>query len=137
MTSSLCFVASTIGYVVADIFLVHSLLTHSDIGSFSLGTIFVERLLHAAGRIFLRPGKATPPTLSARASNPDNIAYFSPSTARFIVVFCSTLLHPIFFVIMGLRQNFPSMLVAYLISSFARSLLSGKRAHFNLWSGLS
>lgn len=50
----------------------------------------------------------------------------SPSLARYIVVFSATLLHPVFFVVMGFRKNFPSMLAAYVVSAFARSLMSGR-----------
>ena len=63
--------------------------------------------------------------LHAVAADSVPVAGHSPSTARHIVIFAASLLHPVFFVIMGCRKNFPSMLVAYVVSAFARSLLNG------------
>lgn len=42
------------------------------------------------------------------------------------MVIVGTLLHPMFFVIMGCRRSFGTMLFAYVLSAFARSMLSGK-----------
>ncbi|KAJ3551217.1 hypothetical protein NM688_g4832 [Phlebia brevispora] len=115
MTSSLCFVASTVG--------------------FSLGTVLVERLLSTAGRIYLKSGKVTLPIFfhklrHPRAPSTEQISGFSAPLARYIVVFIATLLHPIFFIIMGCRRNFASVLIAYVISAFARSLLSATMNFF-------
>ncbi|KAI0343924.1 MFS general substrate transporter [Trametopsis cervina] len=107
MTSSLCFVTSTIGFAV--------------------GTILVEHILGFMGWIRISPPSAHTwiPIIFRRRSS--NIAYMhSKSQARFVVIFAGTLLHPVFFVIMGCGRNFASMLVAYAISAFSRSVLTGK-----------
>ena len=41
------------------------------------------------------------------------------------MVCTGVLLHPLFFVIMGDRRNFATMLLAYVFASLARSVLSG------------
>lgn len=127
MTSSLCFVASTIGYVRH---LLNSFIPVLKSSSYACGTLLVERLLGVAGRIYMRPGTTMlPMTLRLfrpqRSSDTAYIVGHSTSLARYIVIFSATLLHPIFFIVMGFRKNFPSMLVAYVISAFARALLSG------------
>lgn len=127
MTSSLCFVASTIGYVIH---LCNSFISVLKPSSYACGTLLVERLLSVAGRIHLRPGTVMlPMTLhlfrQPRSSDTAYIVGHSTSLARYIVIFGATLLHPIFFIVMGFRKNFPSMLVAYVLSAFARALLSG------------
>ncbi|KAI0803077.1 major facilitator superfamily domain-containing protein [Irpex lacteus] len=107
MTSSLCFVASTAG--------------------FALGTTLVERILGVVGWVCVLPNSRISflPALLRRCPEGSTRGY-SPTQARFVVTWAGTLLHPVFFVIMGCRRNFASMLVAYAISAFARSLLTGK-----------
>ena len=128
MTSSLCFVASTAGYAVFSAFYYAFLIT--NLSRFACGTILVETILRAAGRIYLLPGKAALPItfhLFRRSRSSDVVYIEGHSTllARYVVVSSATLLHPVFFIVMGFRKNFPSVLVAYVISAFARSLLSG------------
>ncbi|KAI0085609.1 major facilitator superfamily domain-containing protein [Irpex rosettiformis] len=111
MTSSLCFVASTVG--------------------FALGTTLVERILGLAGWVYIRPNQRSPilPAFLRRAAK-GGICGYSASQARFIVTWTGTLVHPVFFIIMGCRRNFASMLVAYVISAFSRSLLTANMNHY-------
>ncbi|KAI0803076.1 major facilitator superfamily domain-containing protein [Irpex lacteus] len=106
MTSSLCFVTSTAG--------------------FALGTALVERILALCGWVCISQNSRIffLPAFLRRRHGHGVVRGFSTSQARFIVTFAGTLLHPLFFIIMGCRKNFASMLVAYVISAFARSLLT-------------
>ncbi|KAI0690670.1 major facilitator superfamily domain-containing protein [Cytidiella melzeri] len=107
MLSSLCFVASTVG--------------------FALGTTLVERILGLVGWICISPDSRRSifhAMLQRRVAG--NVYGHSPTQARFIATWAGTLVHPVFFVIMGCRKNFASMLVAYAISAFSRSVLTGK-----------
>ncbi|CDO72449.1 hypothetical protein BN946_scf184977.g150 [Trametes cinnabarina] len=57
------------------------------------------------------------------AEEPFIVAY-SKSRSRFYTMLCASVLHAIFFIIMGTKSGFPSMMVAYVISAFARSFIS-------------
>ncbi len=95
---------------------------------FALGTALVERILALCGWVCISQNSRIffLPAFLRRRHGHGIIRGFSTSQARFIVTFAGTLLHPLFFIIMGCRKNFASMLVAYVISAFARSLLTGK-----------
>lgn len=133
MTSSLCFVASTAGSVSR---LTHKVEvdTHRSFRSvrFAIGTILVERILGYVGWVYVQPNSRNVILSSLlRRRTEGSVRGYSASYARFVVTWACTLLHPVFFVIMGCRRNFASMLIAYAISAFSRSLLNGKVTPWN------
>ncbi|KAH9947661.1 MFS general substrate transporter [Amylocystis lapponica] len=112
MSSSLFFVASATGYAV--------------------GTLLVEYITSFLGRYYL--SAADPATADTtitsrflkRASAVDQaVLVYSPSQSRFLTLVLASMLHAMFFVIMGSKRGFASMLVAYVISAFARSFVTG------------
>ncbi|EJF66491.1 MFS general substrate transporter [Dichomitus squalens LYAD-421 SS1] len=117
MTSSLLFVASALGY--------------------ALGTISVEFVTRILGRGRFCASKL--PSLfsfpSFRKPEPkphekdESIMGFSISRCRFFTMVLASILHSTFFVVMGCKLGFPSMMVAYAISAFSRSFILGARDH--------
>jgi hypothetical protein len=49
---------------------------------------------------------------------------YSPSQARLATLLLGSLIHSTYFIILGSKSGFPSVLVAYVIAAFARSLLT-------------
>ena len=107
--------------------------------SYLLGTIVVEHVTRLLGRTRLethRPPSTSPfPAWFSRTSRPESrhdtnektrIIGFSRSRSRFYTLLCATSLHAVFFVIMGSKSGYPSMMIAYVISSFARSFITGE-----------
>ncbi|KAH7911241.1 MFS general substrate transporter [Hygrophoropsis aurantiaca] len=115
-TSSLLFAGSTVG--------------------FAIGTIFLERGVNFLGRFFLESqGRTYLPAVSflrhiysvnntSTTSAVSGIG-FSPSKARFATMFFFSLVHPLFFIIMGTARAYPELLAAYAIAAFARAFLTG------------
>ncbi|KAI0757238.1 MFS general substrate transporter [Daedaleopsis nitida] len=117
MTSSLLFVASALGY--------------------ALGTLSVETITRflGQGRFFASraPSVLCFPRikLNLRARKPrsqevdqdQSIVGFSTCRCRFFTLVLASIGHTTFFVIMGTKSGFPSMLVAYGISAFSRSFI--------------
>jgi hypothetical protein len=64
-------------------------------------------------------------TKNASAALPGGVG-FSLSKARFCSLVFAALLHPIFFIMMGTALNYPEVLLAYFISSVARSFWTGE-----------
>lgn len=50
---------------------------------------------------------------------------FSSSRCRFLTLVLASVAHSTFFMIMGTKSGFPSMLVAYALSAFSRSFILG------------
>ncbi|OCH96576.1 MFS general substrate transporter [Obba rivulosa] len=113
MTSSLFFVASATGY--------------------GIGTLLVEHVMRFLGRYYITLNGAfatgSRRSLLQRSSSSGpgatKILAYSASQSRFVTLVLASLLHATFFAIMGSRRGFPSMFVAYVISAFARSFISG------------
>lgn len=62
-------------------------------------------------------------TLAASSEQPVN----SPSQARYLILLFASILHAVFFALMGSSLGFKAVLAAYAVSSFARANLVGKR----------
>lgn len=52
----------------------------------------------------------------------------SDSQARFLVLVIASIIHSTYFILMGSRNGFPVMFLAYILSAFSRALLTGKVA---------
>ncbi|RDX56109.1 MFS general substrate transporter [Lentinus brumalis] len=114
MTSSLLFVASATGY--------------------ALGTLCVESVTSLLGRARFSANK-TPtilPLPSTRRREPlkqcienvdASVLGFSIHRCRFLTLALMSVIHSTFFMIMGSKSGFASMLVAYAISAFSRSFI--------------
>lgn len=51
---------------------------------------------------------------------------FSAVQARHVGLFVSSILHGMFFVVMGTRGGFPVLFFAYALAAFARAILTGE-----------
>lgn len=58
---------------------------------------------------------------------------YSQCQSRYLTLVLASILHACFFAIMGSKKGFPSMLIAYVISAFARSFVSGELSLFDLF----
>lgn len=83
---------------------------HIEPCRFFAGTFIVERVTNFFGTL-------TYP-LSQRT-------HFSPSRARWLVLILGSTLHAGFFVLMGTKTGYSTLLVAYALAAFARSFLTG------------
>ncbi|RPD81762.1 MFS general substrate transporter [Lentinus tigrinus ALCF2SS1-7] len=118
MTSSLLFVASAVGY--------------------ALGTLCVEFVTSFLGRTCFSAAK-TPavlplPSLCRRKlqhppASDASVLGFSIHRCRFLTLAIMSVCHSAFFMIMGSKSGFPSMLVAYAISAFSRSFILGENVY--------
>ncbi|KAI0662595.1 MFS general substrate transporter [Cubamyces menziesii] len=123
-------------------FLLSSLFWVASATGYLLGTIVVEHVTRLLGRTRLethRPPSTSPfPAWCSRTSRPESrhdtnektrIIGFSRSRSRFYTLLYATSLHAVFFVIMGSKSGYPSMMIAYVISSFARSFITGDNVY--------
>ncbi|KAI0359166.1 MFS general substrate transporter [Trametes cingulata] len=115
-------------------FLLSSLFWAASATGYALGTISVEHVTRFLGRIRFHtnrpPSVITFPLRSRDNSVPSSeketsIIGFSRSRSRFYTMMCASVLHAAFFVLMGSKSGFASMMIAYVISAFARSFVSG------------
>ena len=51
---------------------------------------------------------------------------YSPTQARHSALLVASVLHTLYFIMMGSQGGFPVMFVAYALAAFARAILSGK-----------
>jgi len=51
---------------------------------------------------------------------------YSPTQARHSALFVASVVHALYFIMMGSQGGFPVMFVAYALAAFARAILSGK-----------
>ncbi|KAI0762624.1 MFS general substrate transporter [Fomes fomentarius] len=115
MTSSLLFVASAAGY--------------------SCGTISVEFITRflGQGRFFATkaPSVLSSPWSFGRKNQEGitTVVGFSSSRCRFLTLVLASIAHSTFFMIMGTKSGFPSMLVAYALSAFSRSFILGTNVY--------
>ena len=96
----------------------------------------MEEVTHFLGRSYLSLQSRT--SLSAfrpavfanmitqRRKASETVPMYSHCQSRYLTLVLASILHACFFAIMGSKKGFPSMLVAYVISAFARSFISGK-----------
>ncbi|EIW86532.1 MFS general substrate transporter [Coniophora puteana RWD-64-598 SS2] len=119
MTSSLCYATQTVG--------------------FALGTILVERVMKLFGQFWLLDEERSylPAIPALRRLIPNRFLSprkssgvgYSEAKSRLITLLVSSMIHPCFFIILGLSRRFSDLLIAYALVGFARSLMTGKNAY--------
>ena len=90
---------------------------------FFLGTFLVESIINVLARFRLRRLK----NIFKKNRNEDLNAHSSSSQGRHLVLLIASIAHAMYFVMMGSRSGFPVMFLAYVVSAFARALLTGQR----------
>ena len=90
---------------------------------FFLGTFLVESIVTVLARFRLRRLKNV---FKKNNRNEDLDTYSSSSQGRHLVLLIASIAHAMYFVMMGSRSGFPVMFLAYIVSAFARALLSGQ-----------
>ncbi|KAF8971543.1 major facilitator superfamily domain-containing protein [Flammula alnicola] len=113
-------------------FMMSSLLYAGSTLGFMTGTLLVESIIHQFGRF--DPTKNTwswmPKTAILARFFSRNCQHteigFSPSQARLMALLVSSILHALFFVMMGSKGGFWVLFWAYALAAFARSILTGK-----------
>ncbi|KAG7099782.1 hypothetical protein E1B28_001594 [Marasmius oreades] len=95
---------------------------------FFLGTFIVEPVMHALGLYHLG-GPANRSLFPAwlthkRRRSSDDTEAFSASQSRYLTLVLASVVHSSFFVLMGIRQGFGAMFVAYAIAALARAFLT-------------
>ncbi|KAI0670133.1 major facilitator superfamily domain-containing protein [Trametes maxima] len=118
-------------------FVLSSLFWVASASGYALGTITIEHVTRTLGRTCFSTSRVPsaiglPLHFRTKASDTaekgsSSLAGYSKSRSRFYIMVLASLLHALFFVIMGCKLGFPSMMVAYVISAFARSFISGSR----------
>ncbi|KAI0735416.1 MFS general substrate transporter [Earliella scabrosa] len=124
MTSSLLFVTSAMGYALGTI-------------SIEFITRFLGRGRFSASRtptVFSLPWSPARSPKSHLREEDSSIIGFSTSRCRFFTLVLASILHSTFFMIMGSRSGFPSMLVAYAVSAFSRSFILGINVYVSMVS---
>ncbi|TFK41367.1 major facilitator superfamily domain-containing protein [Crucibulum laeve] len=105
MTSSLLFAGSTCGFIV--------------------GTLLVESIMKMLGRVCLTHlQRSLVPALFRGSGKTHEGTSFSALQARHVGLLISSVLHGVFFVIMGTRGGFAVLFLAYVVAAFARSILT-------------
>lgn len=98
---------------------------------FMVGTCLVESIVNQLGCFDLTSNhsswipRLSFSCLSIRKPGNNKIGY-SPSQARHVALLVSSILHGMFFVMMGSRGGFWVVFGAYAVAAFARSILTGK-----------
>ncbi|KAI0824111.1 MFS general substrate transporter [Trametes gibbosa] len=107
--SSLFWVASASGYALVTVVIEHVTRIFGR-------TRFSTDGLPAVIAFHIRPNRLSEQDLS--------IVGFSQSRSRFYTMLSASLFHAVFFILMGSKLGFPSMMIAYVTSAFARSFVS-------------
>lgn len=97
------------------------------------GTLLVESILRWLGHFNfdIELSKSVDnSSLVASDKNTRNIGH-SASRARHLTLLMGSVLHAIFFAMMGSKSGFPVMFVAYAVAAFARAVLNGKLFSLN------
>ncbi|KDR84783.1 hypothetical protein GALMADRAFT_131573 [Galerina marginata CBS 339.88] len=134
-------------YFMADYhvsFMMSSLLFAGSTIGFMIGTFLVESIIHQLGRF--DPAKShwswLPKTnlfsrFSTRSREEKDVGY-SSSQARLLALLSSSILHGMFFVMMGSRGGYWVSFGAYSVAAFARSILTASlNAYFASGPGQS
>ncbi|KAJ3498028.1 hypothetical protein NLJ89_g10274 [Agrocybe chaxingu] len=103
-----------------------SLFAASTCGFFA-GTFLVETILKSLGRFRVKRNTrsicALFPVFSKRHADGDDYGH-SVTQARFLVLVVASVIHAMYFVMMGSRSGFSVMFLAYVFSAFSRALLT-------------
>ncbi|KAI0639172.1 major facilitator superfamily domain-containing protein [Trametes polyzona] len=107
-------------------FVLSSLFWVASASGYALGTITVEHVTRVLGRTrYLRaplPSVFAFPMSKTRGNQETTVIGFSRSRSRFFTMLIASILHALFFVLMGSKRGFASMMIAYVISAFARNV---------------
>ncbi|KAI8995344.1 MFS general substrate transporter [Trametes punicea] len=118
-------------------FLLSSLFWVASASGYLLGTIAVEHVNRVLGRTVFYPDRlprVAPLNIRSASEKETSITAYSKSRSRFYTMLCASIVHAVFFIIMGSKSGFPSMMIAYVISAFARSFVSGINVYVPLVS---
>ncbi|CAA7264719.1 unnamed protein product [Cyclocybe aegerita] len=103
-----------------------SLFAASTCGFFA-GTFLVETILKFLGRFQVKRNTRSIfvlfPVFSKRHAFNDDYGH-SDTQARFLVLVVASVIHAMYFIMMGSRSGFPVMFLAYVLSAFSRALLT-------------
>jgi len=94
--------------------------------SFFIGTFCVEWIISVLGRSRARDIQG-----GRRNQDSSDATFHSASKARHLLLLIASVVHALYFVLMGSRTGFPVMFAAYAMSALARSLLSGKSVSYH------
>lgn len=99
---------------------------------FFIGTFLVETILKYFGRYQLEDSTKSflPRSFLHFAASRRNIGH-SASQGRHRVLILASIIHALYFILMGSRAGFPVMFVAYALAAFSRAILTAP-----LWVGL-
>ena len=125
--SSLLFAGNTIGYKFY-----HSTLQRLTYFSFALGTLAVQFVIKYLGQFDVSEANWSwiPKTNYKTFSNRKCQVGHSPSQAQLLIVLLSSIMHAIFFIMMGSRSGFWTCFSAYALAASSRAILTG-RASFS------
>lgn len=127
--SSSLFAGTTCGCVTPKIIIVLVLGTNMLV-SFFAGTFLVEFLMNALGSLKVHRNKNSHfafPTFRRRLILEEEVGH-SKTQARHLVLVIASIVHAMYFVMMGSRSGFPVMFLAYVFSAFSRALLTGTQS---------
>lgn len=127
MTSSLLFAGSTCGWVNETWPTEIPRWIYLPI-SFAFGTVLVESILKALGRIQLGTGRnaIVPPRTVRLFTARNGTGGYSASQARSLTLIIASVLHGCHFIMIGLKGGFGVTFLAYAVAAFARALLTGQ-----------
>lgn len=99
-----------------------------------MGTVSIEFITSFLGRGVLSASRVPsvisfpswPRRKAGTQEDETTIVGFSQSRCRYLTLVIASVCHATFFVIMGSKSGFPSMLVAYAVSAFSRSFILGR-----------
>ena len=141
MLSSLLYVANTIGWVAECLWPVQAKQLSYFAKRFLAGTLLVESIINQLGLFSPTSGHwSWFPKISFFSQffsakqpqpQPQKVIGHSLSQARLLAVLLSSVLHGMFFIMMGSKGGFWLTFSAYILSSFARSILTGKNCFFS------
>ncbi|KAL1952200.1 hypothetical protein VTO73DRAFT_1349 [Trametes versicolor] len=112
-------------------FLLSSLFWVASASGYALGTVIVEHITRILGRTRFLNGSVSSaigfpwPSREPSKKIQSSTIGFSRSRSRFHTLVLASVLHAVFFAIMGSERGFASMMIAYVISAFARSFVAG------------
>ncbi|EIW64901.1 MFS general substrate transporter [Trametes versicolor FP-101664 SS1] len=111
-------------------FLLSSLFWVASASGYALGTAIVEHITRILGRTRFLNGSVSSaigfplPSRGPSEKIQSSTIGFSRSRSRFHTLVLASVLHAVFFAIMGSERGFASMMIAYVISAFARSFVA-------------
>ncbi len=122
--SSSLFAGTTLGYVL---FYWTIIALNGILFSVFAGTFLVESIMRYLGTFGVHRNAGTFFSFlpfRKRDVFDDNVGY-SVVQARFYILVMASILHSTYFIMMGSQSGFPVMFLAYVMSAFSRTLLSG------------